>query len=26
MTRAIGAPPAENIAAQVKRWRFDLGR
>jgi len=26
MTRAIGAPSAENIAAQIKRWRFDLGR
>jgi hypothetical protein len=25
-TRAIGAPSAENIAAQIKRWRCDLGR
>jgi len=25
MTRAIGAPSAENIAAQIKRWRCDLG-
>jgi len=25
MTRAIRAPSAENIAAQIKRWRFDLG-
>jgi len=25
MTRAIGAPSAENIAAQIKRWRSDLG-
>jgi len=24
MTRAIGAPSAENIATQIKRWRFDL--
>jgi argininosuccinate lyase len=23
--RAIGAPSAENIAAQIKRWRSDLG-
>jgi len=26
MTRAIGAQSAENIEAQIKRWRFDLGR
>jgi hypothetical protein len=25
MTRAIRAPSAENIAAQIKRWRLDLG-
>jgi len=24
--RAIGAPSPENIAAQIKRWRSDLGR
>jgi argininosuccinate lyase len=24
-TRAIGALSAENIAAQIKRWRYDLG-
>jgi hypothetical protein len=24
MTRAIRAPSAENIAAQIKSWRFDL--
>src|SRR5437773_6609651 len=23
--RGIGAPSAENIAAQIKRWRFELG-
>jgi len=26
MTHVIGAPSAENIVAQIKRWRFDLGR
>jgi argininosuccinate lyase len=24
--RAIGAPLPENIAAQIKQWRSDLGR
>ncbi len=24
--RAVGAPSPENIAAQIKRWRSDLGK